>query len=175
MTTINSITPRTETIYLFQGDDEELIRDLDRRAREAQKAAEKGPARLLCDIENWRDLAEQHDTLVVEAKERAVKVVVRALGRRTWRALVAAHPPREDSKEDEAAGVNEETFADALVPLSLASPVFESDAERDAFLDSLNDAQFNGLYLTAFVLNRGTQSPPKAGLVSALTPTSTGT
>lgn len=175
MTGISSITPRTETIYLFQGDDEERIRDLDRRAREAQKSAASSGPRLLAEGEDWHDLAQQHDALVVEARERAVKVVVRALGRRTWRQLVSEHPPREGNAEDQAAGINEETFADALVPVSIASPTFESDAARDDFLDSLNDAQFNGLYLTAFFLNRGTQASPKASLVSALTPTSTET
>lgn len=169
------LNPRTAKITLWQGDDEDQIRELANAAHEARQRAEKAGPRGLGDEPEWMTLAQEHDEFVAAAKERAVHVVVRAVGRKTWKQLVNGNPPREGNDNDEAAGVNEDDFAEVLVPLSVASPIFESDAKRDEFLDSLNDNQFTRIYMTAFALNRGGQADPKADLLLQLTPTSTET
>jgi len=168
------LNPRTAKVTLWQGDDEQQIRELAQAAREAREA-DKGKTRTADEVPEWMTLAREHDEFVEVAKERAVHVVVRALGRKTWKTLIAENPPRDGNENDQAAGVNEDAFSEVLVPLSIDSPVFPTDSDRDAFLDSLNDEQFGRLYMTAFALNRGGQADPKASLLSELTPTSTGT
>ncbi|MBX3732418.1 MAG: hypothetical protein KF791_07460 [Verrucomicrobiae bacterium] len=69
-------------------------------------------------------------------------VLLTALPRKKWRAIVAENPPREDNKEDAAVGVNEDTFPDALVPASIVS-IKPAQGDRDAFLEALSDAQFS--------------------------------
>lgn len=158
------IERRTATVTIYPGDYLDRIRHLERKAEAAERAA--SPATLDEAPESeYLDLARQHDDLVREAEEKALHVVIGALPRRTWRRLVDEHKPREDHKGDAIAGVNEETFADALVPLSIVSPALDDDD-----LDALSSADFERLYLTAFALNRAPVADPKASLVSRLTP-----
>lgn len=170
---MNTITPRTATVTLYQGDDVARLAELEQRAAKGRK--QSGGARTADEVPAWQEAAEEYDALTVEAKERAVKVTLRALGRKEWRDLVNAHPPREGHKGDEAVGLNESSFADDLVPASILEPTFSSDAEKAYFLDSLSDIQFEELYLNAFALNRSRSADPKDGLLSALTAISDGT
>ena len=155
-----TLTARTTRIPLYQGDDLALIESL-REDVERAKLSAGGPARI---GDTGSDLAAAKLALQAaceDAEPRAVVVIVQALGRRQWRSLVADHPARDDTKEDEALGVNADTFPDALVPPSIAEPEFPSHADRDAFLDSLSDADFNRLFRAAFVLNRVQADDPK--------------
>ena len=155
-----TLSARTARIPLYQGDDLALIETL-REVVERARLSAAGPARV---GDTGSDLATAKVALQVaceEAEPRAVVVVVKALGRRQWRSLVTEHPARDDTKEDEALGVNADTFPDALVPPSIAEPEFPSHADRDAFLDSLSDADFNRLFRAAFVLNRVPADDPK--------------
>ena len=160
-TVLNALTA---TVTLYQGDDLAAIEEL-RVA--AERAKSSGPAML-----GEKSPAQEHDDFVEEAEGRAVKVVLKALPRKVWRSLVALHPPRDDNAGDAAMGVNDETFGEALVAASLASPTFASDSDRDAFADSLRDADFERVYATAFALNRGKSAAPKADLSSRLSQTS---
>jgi hypothetical protein len=58
--------------------------------------------------------------------------------------------------------VNDETFKEALVPLSIVSPKWDTTGEREEFLDSLALAQFRKLYLAAYLLNAADGADPKA-------------
>lgn len=164
MNQINPLTPRTRTILLLQGDDQERLDDLEAEvARLAPKKSQAAATPLTLDeVSDYDQAVADAEAFYAQASERGVSVVVRAVGRKTWREFVAQHGPRDDSESDKAVGVNEETFPDALVPASIASPVFASDTERDAFLDALSSAQFDQLYGVAFYLNRTTGSDPKA-------------
>lgn len=155
-----AIQPRTSTVAIYQGDYIDRIRHLERKAEAAREAAEN-TARTLDETPEYLTLAEQHDALVKEAEETAIRVTVTALKRSAWKALVAEHPPREDHKGDAAIGVNEETFKDALVAASV-------DLDADD-LDNLSDVDFDRLYFSAFALNRVAGDPGKASLVSRLT------
>jgi putative heme degradation protein len=84
-----------------------------------------------------------------------VTVVLNALPRKTWRALVADHPPRDDRDSDKVVGVNEETLSEVLVPKSIDHDASTITGDVDGFLDSLSDYDFDRLYVTAFALNRG--------------------
>ena len=160
-----TLTPRTSTVLLFQGDDLAKIAEL-RKAAEA----EQSDTRLMGEL----SAAQEHDEFVKEAEARAVRVVLKALGRKQWRNLVAAHPPRPNVEADESLGVNDETFGEALVLASLVEPAL-SGTEAEEFLDSLRSADFDLLYATAFALNRFQGDAPKADLTSRLTRTSDAT
>ena len=160
-TVLNALTT---TVVLYQGDDLAKIEEL-RIAAERGKSS--GPA-----LGGEPSAAKVHDDFVTKAEKRAVKVVLKALPRKSWRALVAAHPPRDGDDGDKSMGVNDETFGEALIAVSIASPVFPSDSERDAFVDSLRDADFERLYASAFALNRGKTAAPKADLSSRLSQSS---
>lgn len=155
-----TLSARTTRIPLYQGDDLARIESL-RADVERAKLTSTGSARLGDD---GSDVATAKAALAAaceEAEPRAVIVVVKALGRRQWRSLVATHPVREGEKEDEALGVNAESFPDALVPPSIAEPEWPTPADRDAFLDALSDADFNRIFRAAFVLNRVPADDPK--------------
>jgi hypothetical protein len=158
---MSEFEPNTETVRIYRGDDYSRLRELRRVAQKAEDAAGDGASTLAVDLAVAADARDAYNTFLAEARERATIFVLKALGRKQWRSLVAEHPPRTDHKEDQAVGVNEETFADALVPISVIEPKFDTPADRDALLDKLSDAQFTRLYMTAFALNRSFGEDPK--------------
>lgn len=180
-----TIKRRTETVWLYQGDDREEIARLQQAVDDAQRPRtanlrygggdESAEARTAA--------VEAYNAFVAAARERAVKVVLSALGRRQWRALTAEHPPRDgDAHKDadsEAGGVNSDTFPDALLNAhdpnpTMVEPTFESVAERTGWLDELSDADYGRLYSTAYLINRASGSDPKELPVSAPTVRSSG-
>lgn len=175
---MSTIEPRTATVTIYGGDYLDRINRLARQA-EAARDADEG-VRRVGSVPEYMRLAQEHDVLVAEAESQALRVKVKSLGRRKWKSLVAEHPPRDpkdvpDHKDDEKSrcrcvacmdrmvGVNEETLADVLVPLAVVEPTLTEDD-----LDALSDADYNQLYVTAFMLNRGRPEDPKAGLASRM-------
>lgn len=164
---MTTIQPRQAVVTIYQGDFIDRIRHLERQALAAVEAEGSAP-RMLSEVPESHRIAEEHDELVKEAEESAIHVRVQALGRRAWKALVAEHPPREGNDGDKTVGVNEETFQEALVAVSIAEPVMD-EAGTTQFIDSVADADFMRIYYTAFALNRTSGGDPKAGLASRLT------
>jgi hypothetical protein len=162
MNAINPITPRTDTVVILQGDDDEELRRLQARA-EALKPKKDAPTppRTLDERDGYTEALAEAREFAAEAEERGVKVVLRALGRKTWRDLIAQHPPRDGESADKELGANADAFGEALVPLCMASPA-GSPEECRAFLDSLNEGQFGDLAVRAWRLNMGRGSDPKA-------------
>jgi hypothetical protein len=160
---MSTFEPRTATVVIFGGDYLDRIRLLEQKA-EAAKDAEGGTPRRVGTTPEYLRLAKEHDDLVKEAEESALRVVVQALRRSEWKALVKEHPPRVGNKDDERVGANEDTFKDALIPVSIVEPA--GFGEDD--LDALSDADFDRIYYTAFSLNRGVAAGPKAGLYSRM-------
>lgn len=175
-----TVARRRETVYLYQGDDLDQLTQLandvaDARARE--EAA--GASRLLSDRGSL-DAVEAFNAFRIEARERATKVVIEALGRVAWRDLVRAHPPRENTVTDDEgkpttvlhdedeAGVNFDTFPDALLPLSIVEPEHASDDERSVFVDNLSDPDFYRLYGVAWKLNRSAADPKALPVYDAI-------
>lgn len=154
-----TLTPRTQSVTLYQGDDLARIAEYDAEIERLE--ADKTP-RLLHEPDLLAEKKAERDAFVNDAKQRAVVVELRHVGRKKWRELVDAHPPREGNENDAAVGVNEFELMEALVPASIHKPEFDSDRDRDDFLDSLSDAQFELLYMTAFMLNRTVAAAPKA-------------
>lgn len=164
--------PRTAVVTIYQGDYLDRIVDLERRA-DAARDAEDGLPLTNGESPKYLQLASEHDALVAEAEESAVRVRVKALPRHEWTAMIAKHPPRTVAKDkitkqeearDAMVGVNESTFMEELVPASVIEPDLSADD-----LAQLSFGHFNNLYLTAFALNRTVGSDPKADLVSRMT------
>lgn len=179
---------RHETVTLWHGDDYQPLADLRRAVEEAAtSAAVSNPARF-GDDNALKAAAEEYDAYVQDiALPRATKVEMQALGRRSWRALLAEHPARkvaekgEDGTEhevthpDDVIGWNAETMPDPLVQASLVADQFESIEKRDAWLDSLSDPEFSQLYSAAVALNVSGGPDPKARVSSLLDRISTET
>lgn len=177
-----TVKPQTETVLLYQGDDLAHLRELKRAVDDAKLADESPLPRTLGEVSASETARDEYNEFIEEAKTRATAVVLQALGRKRWRSLVSQHPPRPDSDEDAAVGINEDTFAEALLAYvnpvdtnerTLLSPEFATAAEREKFLDHLTDAQIERLYVVAFALNRTFGEDPKA--LSAPSPSSGGT
>lgn len=159
------LKPRTAKVVLFQGDDLERVNELETAAAEAAGA---GGTRRVSDPIPGMAEAQARDEFVAEATERAITVVLRPMGRKKWRTMLNAHPPKPGDEEDKELGFNQESLADDLVPAALASPVFASAEERDDFLDSLSHGQFTRIYAEAYRINAEFGPSPKGGLSSRL-------
>lgn len=167
------LKPRTKLVSLYQGDDltrhDELLAEMERAARGIGGTS----ARLGDDPQAAaRAAAEAFNAFKDEAEERAAKIELRAVGRKAWRDMVAAHPPRPDNDADEARGFNVDKFADDLIPACIAEGQFPSAADRDAFLDDLPDGLWNLLYSECLKLNQAIGPDPKARLSLPLDPIS---
>lgn len=149
------IEPRSAVVPIYQGDILDRLKHLERE-HEAAVEADAVDTRTLGDVNPALELANRYSALRDEAEAGAVRVTLVALGRRVWRALVGAHPPREGNEADQFSGVNLDTFKDALVPVSLAEPTLSEDD-----LDALSDVDYDRIFWTAFNLNRAGGSSPK--------------
>lgn len=163
---MSTFKPRTATVTLYQGDYQHRIAEAEAAVNAAKSG--RGPA-LMAEPGEYGRLVEAHNDLVAEAEaEGSVVVTLRALGRKKWDELIAQHPPRTDPdvpehvrESDAQIGVNEDTFAEALVPASVAS-LSDDDLAVSDLLDAISSAQFTLIYVTAFRLNRDVGAAPKA-------------
>jgi hypothetical protein len=158
---MTALKPRTATIVIYQGDDMTTLTELRRAAETARQFEElaRGQAEAAREVfaTNARagddivveDAAlaaaetetkarqDEYDAFVDEAAERAVTIELHSIGKKRFRDLMAAHPPRkvtetiqpgpdadEDATpttvervhpDDAALEVNTETFPDALL------------------------------------------------------------
>lgn len=176
-----SFKPRTVKVPLFGGDYQQRVDLLDADLEAARTAAERAkkstaPRTLSDDApgapEEARvvELEAEREALVAEAEENGEVTIVtlQALskkdgksGRRRWNDLVSEHPPRDDNDVDAELGVNDSTFGEVLVPLSIID-ISDQEIDVDDLLDAVSSAQFDLLYAVAFSLNRGVGSSPKS-------------
>lgn len=100
----------------------------------------------------------------IEAATRAFRF--RALSRRRWRALLAAHPPR---KQDKADGVdfNPETFPVAAIAACAAEPSM-TDEQAEQLADRLPLGEFERLWQAVVSVNLGASETPKSVLATAI-------
>lgn len=162
---MSKIQRRSDVVTIYQGDYLSRIRHIENKYKAAAEAEKNAPL-LLGEVAESQALFDEHKALVEEAETTALHIDVFALGRRQYRKLVKEHKPRKDNDNDEALGVNEETFKEVLIPLSIVYPLDHEKAgqvQLDADdLDDLSDIDADRIYLTAFALNRMPSSDPKA-------------
>lgn len=182
-----SITRRTAEVPVFQGDDVAVIEEAEaayNRAESLRRLAEVrtpsgrldggGEDTLSESTTAAIEAARAYDAAVEDALPRAVTVKVQALGRKTYRGLLAAHPPRNDNDGDAQVGFNRDDFFDALLEhfdgetgeRTILAPDFKSKNELTAWLDELSDGVYTELGVTAVRLNQGGSPDPKASLTS---------
>lgn len=153
---------RTATVDIYPGSILAEIRHLENRYELAARTEKLSPPRTNDEIPESVQIIDEHTELVAKAEEVKVSIEVQALPRKQFKALLGEHPPRDEVKTDQEVGVNEETFAEVLVPLSLVDQAFVDQ------LDDLSDVDFERLYLQSFHLNRTPAAAPKALRVSPL-------
>ena len=207
---MTTLKPRTATVVIYQGDDMDRMTELRRAAEQAEAIAqrEKGAPRRGGDevAAGVQEAKDAYDAFVDEAAGRAVTVELHSIGRRRFRDLMAAHPPRkvmvkddpdpeqpelpvkereEDHPDDAGFDVNVDTFPEALLTFidpddgdvrTVAAPVFKDRKTIGAFLDDdVSEGDFNGLWTSAYYLNRMPSQDPKASRFSAAPRSSTAT
>ena len=153
-----SLTPRTETVLLYQGDDRDKIAELLTEVQvEAVKLA--GPNRV---NEPAVEAVEAYNAFLAEAETRAVRCGLSSIGRTRWRDLLEQHTVTktvkvedadENKYEREVTDLDQRAFSEAVVPLALVEPKFDTEDAKRAFLDELNDADFSLLYSAAYKAN----------------------
>lgn len=147
---------RKTTVLLYQGDDLERLAELG----EAIEAAKGDRTPLLNGETSLIDEAlAEYNAFLAEAEARADRYPLRSIGRLAWRALVAAHPPREENADDAPLGVNEETFGPELIA---ACWVDDSVGDKVSAVNDLREADYDTLFAAAWVLNKTATAAPKA-------------
>ena len=192
-----TINARTQEVHIYQGDDLAKIGQLrqayDAAKRRYEQAKEAGTLR--GGDSEVKTTKDAHDEFVREAAERAETVVLRALGRKQWAALLDEHRPRYERRlidgheqellhpDDADWGVNIKTFPEVLLTYvnpnraemrTITAPDFPTAEDRLAWLDDLSGGDFLRLWATAYHLNGEPGSDPKATLLGA-TPSSDAT
>lgn len=152
---------RTETVTFLRGEDEAELRRLDAEVQRTKPVKGAAPA-TLDEGDAHATAREQREKFAAEAEGRGTVIVMRSVGRKTWRRVLSEHPPRDGNADDAKFGANADTFGEAIVSVCLASPTFGTDEEREAFLDGLSEAQFGRLEVVAFTLNTTLGANPKA-------------
>lgn len=185
------LKPRSATVVIYQGDDLEVLADLRRKVEIAKRHAEAASmtARAGDDDESVKAAEANYDAAVDDAAERALVIELRHIGKRRWRDLLVAHPPREVEGEDgkkvtheDDAGfeVNTETFPDALVSFidgdvrtihALSDETPSPGRLRDLLDDELAEGDFERVWHTAFWLNKAPGGDPAMGKFSTGTAT----
>jgi hypothetical protein len=149
--------PAERTIRLcLRGDLVAQFEELDRRRAELEGKADEGSLAGSPAVA----VARQMEQLQAEMRDSTYPFRVRALSRRAYQALVAAHPPRRDAEgailpEDVENDLNTATFWEPLIRACLVDPVLD-DAEWEHLADDvLSDRQFELLAIGAYVVSRG--------------------
>lgn len=193
---MSTIKPRTARVVIYQGDDLARLSELDdavTRAEDSLKRAERDKrTRLMHEgdpVEAMRDAHQkakaERDAFAAEAEPRGVTVVMHALLRKEWRALMNDHGPRDGNSRDAVLGVNMDSLPDVLLPKVICRdeqcPVCRDmgqastiGGDTDGFLESLSDYDYyDRLFLQAFAVNRGSApADPTLRLGSAPSQTS---
>lgn len=175
--TVEDLTPRTETVHIYQGDDLARMGELENEIDVAsiEPLAERvnrvagAPGTSAAAIA----AASRYQDFVDEAKDRAYAVVVEALPRKKWREVRTLHPPRDDEPMDTAYGFNVDTIGEDLVLPSIitvthaGAQVLGTDREREKFLDRLSEGDWSRLVSAAVKCNVG-DGLPKDDMLSRI-------
>ncbi len=117
-------------------------------------------------VSELREAEQAYDEFMDGAEERGRTIWVGNLDRKPYREMVARHAPREKNDDDAVYGFNYETMGDELVAPCIVEGEFESESDRDQFLDKLSQGDFAKFYAAAIVVNQGGGPDPKARISS---------
>lgn len=175
-----------QTIIIYADDDEarllELRRDIglaEAEHEKARKAATRYGDGDLGASEKVQAAEDAYDAFVDEAAERAEAWELSSIGHGEFRDLLATHPARkvdnDDTSEgapkqvvhpeDRQFGVDTSTFGEALLTFKGRRgrrTIIEPTEDLLDRLEDLSAGQFDTLWVTAYYLNLGGPSDPKA-------------
>ena len=160
---LDAAKPQTRTVPVcLDGTIAEPLEDL--RARWAALASAGGDT--LAPSPELAEVKAQIKALEDKADAATKHIVVQSIGGRAWRKLVAEHPPTDPQYLWDL-----DTFPPAAVAACCVDPQLTVEqAERLA--DVLTDGQWDKLYKTVLLVNRGDDLIPKYGPGIGLLPTS---
>lgn len=188
-----------KTVHIYADGDFEMLAELRQKVAIAERtaeAAERHPRRFGADDATAADVEAAQaafDAGVDQAAERAEAWILESIGFEEWRDLLAAHPAREivvgegaqaetvTDPADASWGVNTETFPKALLlwvdPEDPDHRTIQKAGDVDLAglvrrIRRLSEGQFETLWATAWALNKGGISDPKAVRYSTGTPRS---
>ena len=145
--------PETTVEVCLQADLQAEFESLQRQLEEARRR----PTDSLAG-NGSRDIAERIEALRCQMADSIIEFRIRAMPRKQWRDLVAAHQPRKDGddvhEQDRFLGVNTETFFDALIRASVVDPELDDDDWTLLLEEKLTDRQFDAIADAAWGLNR---------------------
>lgn len=159
--------------------DEDQVRLAELAAVAESIKGSAGQVRLMSDSDEYQEAAKAHDEFAAEMESRKIRVFMKHLPRKEWRALMAEHKPRPNEDDDQIFGVNMDTLPDILVPRVIDQEQSQNiPPSIETWLDSLSDVDYyDRLFMTAFAVNRGSASlaDPTRRLLSEGSPTSSAT
>lgn len=141
--------PEKTVPICLRGDLQADFEQLEKRLDEAMR----GRGDSLAAGSTVNQLAEQIESLRAEMEAQTVVFRMRAVPRRQWTALVAAHPPRDDNNVDRSLSVNESTFTAALIEACTVDPTLTSEQWTTLLDEQLTEFQYNKLFNAAWSLN----------------------
>lgn len=173
---MSALKPRTASVVIYQGDDIERLSDLRRAAEIARRnfeAAQKAPRRIGDDLgeDDLREKQAAYDEFVDEAADRAAVVEVTAMKRAPFRKLMADHPPRDKNEDDDAYGVNMDTFPEpflreSVTKIDVGDSVLSPGDTAD-LIEALSDGDYERVFTAAYFLNRAPGADPRDGRYSS--------
>lgn len=141
----------------------------------AEHAAADEAARLAVEADSRENREPQAPALAAKLREIEERIedaktafTFRNIGRKAWADLVASNPPSKDHlKLDPQAQVNPETFPQAAIAASCASPSLT--VEQVARIENaVTDAQWNALFGACLTANVGGNDSPKSVLAGLI-------
>lgn len=141
---------------------ERELRDLSQRGRES-----------LAD-DGGRSIVDRMHAIEDEMRDSTVTLRFRALPRREWFKMLTEHPPRDGNQFDKALGLNQESFFEAAVPMSLVEPELDK-SDLSELLDMLSGAQYQAITNAIWEINASEVSVPFSPTASRMTASSDAT
>ncbi len=169
----NDVEAEWEDVPLYQGSDAARIHEL---GNAFATAIENVGPRRVTEAVTVREAAKAMDDAKAEALPRAVVARVSAIKRKSFRRILAAHPPREGNERDAELGYDGDVFPDALMEhfdgatgeRTLTAPEFSTGNDLVEWLDKRSDGHFRLLFLAALRVNTNGSPDPKDLVTSRL-------
>lgn len=158
--------PRREVPLCLRGDLVAAWQSAERRFKQAQDTASDDALASATSTEAI-DLARQMEDLQQQMRDATRIFQLQALPRGEWRALLKAHPPREDSPEDQQVEFNRDTFGVAALAACCVVPKMTPE-QAEKLVGVLTDGQWNELFSHIWTMNAGRVEVPFSLAASAL-------
>lgn len=133
----------SRSLQLYVGGDWDLVEEY------ARLEAERASPSSLAGVDRSR-----LDEVGRQIAAGTITFRLQALGRVALQRLMDRHPPRQDNKQDQALGFNEDTATDELLRKCIVEPTFSDTALTQLLEDDLSDGQYEQLSAAAWGVNR---------------------